>query len=297
MKIISYYDSFKEEIVLGLGFFDSLHLGHKAIIDAAKVSASSRGALTALFTFDEGGVFTFDERVKKAERLGVDVVVYARFDENFKKITPDRFVSSLIKHFKIAEFICGFDYTYGSGAKGNAESLTRASKMRGIPCSVVGEVTRSGKKISTSEIKALLKAGDVAMANELLGEPYSVSGVVVHGREVGRGIGFPTANINFPQGKATIAEGVYASYAYIDGVRYGGITNYGSRPTYGLDGVLTETYFDGFSGDLYGRELTVYFTDFLRPVVRFDGASALADALKKDLEKIRNDKIRTERKQ
>ncbi len=286
-----------ENYILLLGFFDCLHSGHIALIKEARKLAESCRSKVAMLTFTNdpafvlgdscGSVFTFLERVKKAERLGVDCILYSEFDEGFKKLSFGDFFNLITENHAVKGIVCGYDFTYGANAEGNVKTLQAQCDDRGIILKAVGKQSANGERISTTLIKKYLSVGNVEAANELLCEPYSLIGEVEHGRQIGRTIGFPTANIEIPTGKMPIRSGVYKTFAEIDGKIYNGITNYGDRPTFSLDKVLTETYFDGFNGDIYGQELCVYFDKYIRPVKKFENAEELSEQLKKDLENIR----------
>ena len=144
-----------------------------------------------------------------------------------------------------------------------------------------------GKKISSSDIKTCLKAGEIERANSLLDEPFFVCGEVIKDRQIGRTLSFPTANILYPKDKFPLKIGVYETRVFVDGKEYKAITNYGARPTFGNETVLTETYLDGFSGDLYGKTLTVSFVRYLRDVQKFNGEEALKKQLQEDIRRVR----------
>ena len=286
-----------ENLIILLGFFDCLHIGHRAVLDRAFKEAEKQSATVGMLTFKDGfgynigrsgkSVFTFKERIDKAERLGVSTVLYAKFDEKFKNLSPEEFISLIDKNHNVKGFVCGYDFTYGKGGEGNAEVLRKTCEKLGVELSVVERQEFSGEKISTSLIKKHLEEGNIEVSNELLGEPYYLTGKVVRGRQFGRKIGFPTANINIPKYKMPIKDGVYATHTVIGGKSYKGITNYGARPTFSLDKKLTETYLLDFDGDLYGEEITVYFDKYLRPIEKFSGAEALKKRLTEDLESVK----------
>ena len=144
-----------------------------------------------------------------------------------------------------------------------------------------------GKKVSSYEIKKCLAEGDISQANALLGERFFLIGEVVKDRQVGRTLGFPTANIFYPQDKCALKKGVYETWITVEGKAYKGITNYGTRPTFQDETLLTETYLDGFEGDLYGKRLQVEFVRYLRDVEKFDSAEALKKQLQTDIRRVR----------
>ena len=147
----------------------------------------------------------------------------------------------------------------------------------------------AGEKISSSAIKAMLADGDIERANLFLGEDFFLKGEVVQDRQIGKTLGFPTANICYPKEKFPIKYGVYQSWAEIDGKLYHGVTNFGARPTFDNETVMTETHFIGFDGDLYGKTLTVHFTRYLRDVQKFESVDALKAQLLRDVEQVKNE--------
>ncbi len=305
IKEISFENGIIDEpVVIALGFFDCVHVGHIAIIEEAKRIAKEKHAALCVFTFNDcekttvkrfsDTVLTYSERVEKLDRLGVDYVLYARFDSEFMNMSGEEYFTFLIRN-DIVSIVCGYDYTFGKNALYNAEKLQELCQTKSLRCKVVQKVEYNGKRVSTTLVKNALVNGDVRYVAELLGEPYFISGVVAEGRRVGRSLGFPTANIIPESVKLKIKFGVYKTYVVIDGVRYSCLTNYGNSPTYGTDVILAETYITGFSGDLYGKKLSVFFEEYLRDDKKFSSESELRLQLKKDLEYITNDQIRSER--
>lgn len=288
MKTITYGEKYDEKIILLLGFFDCLHKGHLELIKKARELRDVKHSKIALFTFKNddfsknGTLLCYSERIEKAERFGVDCVVAAAFDEAFKNTSYNVFFKRLVGTLNIDAIICGFDYKFGRNAEGDAEILQNICMENNIPVYVIPKTEANGEKISTTRIKTLLASGKIREANELLGEPYSITGKVVKGRQVGREIGFPTANINVPKHKFRIKCGVYKTHVVLNGVKYGAITNFGARPTFDLDFVLTETFIKDFSDDIYGSVITVFFDDYIRDIEKFYDIEKLKEQLEKD---------------
>lgn len=151
-------------------------------------------------------------------------------------------------------------------------------------------VRMNGEKVSSSLVKRLLEEGDAARAAKVLGEPFFLKGEVIKDRQVGRLMGFPTANILYPEEKFALKKGVYEAAAEVDGKEYKGISNFGSRPTFDNARVLTETYLDEFDGDLYGRTITVRFLRYLRDIKKFEDMNALKGQLESDIERVRSNR-------
>lgn len=297
MKIFDFYNKEQTPMVLALGFFDSLHIGHSEIIASCKLLAKRLNATDVVFTFENdvasvfkksrGLVFTFEERVQKFKNLKVNSLILTKFTKEFSQIEPLDFLKMLINNFNVLGIVCGNDYTFGKDGAGTVSTLVEFCKLNEIELKIVNQVNLNGEKVSTSLIKKNLSLGKIEVANKLLGMPYFISGEVKKDRQVGRSLGFPTANVNLNSQKLPIKLGVYKTFVEIDGKTYKCITNFGARPTFDLDDVLTETYIDGFCGDLYGKTLTIYFESFLRDLIKFNSVDDLKLQLEKDLGAIR----------
>lgn len=288
MKVIDYSKKSSEPVILVLGFFDCLHIGHLKLIERARKIASETKSKVCLFTFenadttDGGSVLSFSERAEKAERHGVEIVLKANFDERFRSTAPEEFLGELYSTLDIKGIVCGYDYTFGFKAEGKVDTLAEFCKEKKIPLEVVEKQEFNGVRISTTLVKSLLKEGKIAEANEILGEPYFMDGVVVEGRQVGRTLGFPTANTEADETKFKIKDGVYKTLVVVDGKEYEGITNYGARPTFGLTSVTVETYLKNFDGNLYGKKITVKFLAYIRDIVKFSDKNELVKQLERD---------------
>ena len=284
MKIFSFSDNSAVPCALCPGRFDGLHLGHRALIAKAK---EYKNLKTALFTIKSPAasknIFDFDELIFACETLGVNLLVAADATADFFSTSPEDFLSALIDRFCVKALICGEDFTYGRLRAGNAYTLEKFCKERGIAVSVVKTVKKDGKKISSSAVKELLSSGDVDKAAELLGSAFKIAGRVERGRSDGAKLGFKTANLQYPADKAEIMRGVYATKTVIDGVTYPSLTNVGAALTFGLNNTLVETHVIGFDGEIYGKTISVSFVKFLRENRKFSSAEELKKQIEKDL--------------
>ena len=297
MKITPYISYDKTPTVLCLGGFDSIHKGHRKVISAACEIKNEKNLNLAVMTFDDKSdaidkfksvVFTFDERVKILESLKVDEIISVDFSPEFANKEPIEFLNEIVDNRLIAAFVCGKDYTFGRLKKGNVALLKEFCNRKNIEL-IVPDFERSDpeNKISTAVIKSALNIGDIEKANDYLGTEYFITGTVIHGREVGRTIGFPTANIEIPLQKAPLKEGVYATTVQVKGEIYHAITNYGKAPTFGVERILLESYLVGFNGDIYNENIKVNFEKFIRGVVKFNNSEQLIKQLNEDLKVIR----------
>lgn len=266
-----------------LGGFDGLHSGHRQLLSCAQKSGLPVGVMTIVGAKGQS-LFTFAERENIFRENGADFVFELPFDE-IKDLSAEAFIRLLQTEFSPRVFVCGEDFRFGAGAKGNPEIL---QSMDGVHAEVLPLVEIDGEKVSSGTVKKYLTKGDVERANVLLGENFFLLGEVVDGRQVGRTIGFPTANILYPKEKLPLKTGVYETRIRLNGDTYRGITNYGNRPTFDDDALLTETYLDGFSGDLYGKTLKIEFVRYLRDIRKFDDADGLKKQLQTDVERVRD---------
>lgn len=270
-------------VAMLLGGFDGLHVGHRKLLSRAKESGLSVGVMTIVGCKDDNSLFTFTEREEIFKSAGVDFVFELPFAE-IKDLSPCAFVQLLETQFAPKLFVCGTDFRFGAKAAGTPEMLKRSTQ---VCVEVLPLVEMDGEKVSSSYVKTLLKNGDVEQVNQLLTHPFFVMGEVYADRKIGRTIGFPTANIPYPAGKFPLRIGVYETRVCVDGKTYKGITNYGARPTFADETVVTETYLDGFDGDLYGKTLNVEFVRYLRNVQKFDSINDLKAQLDEDLRRVR----------
>ena len=269
-------------VTMLLGGFDGLHVGHRRLLSYAKQNGLPVGVMT-IIGGKQGNLFTFEERERIFTQNGVDFVFELPFDE-IKDLSPTQFIELLCEKFNPKLFVCGEDFRFGAGALGTPEILKQSTQVR---VEILPLVEIEGEKISSRQIKMLLSCGEIQKANALLGEAFSLTGKVEKDRQVGRTMGFPTANIPYAKEKFPLKKGVYETRVRLDGVEYKGITNSGARPTFDNEKITTETYLDGFSGDLYGKILTVSFTRYLRDIQKFDSIDELKKQLQEDIRRVR----------
>lgn len=284
----------KKSVVLALGYFDSVHLGHKEVIGSAIEKAKTLNAKTVVFTFKgnlraqikkerETFVFTAKERESLILSLGVDEVFFAPISDDFLSLSATEFLDYINSIYDIKGYVSGRDYRFGKGANGGIKELEEYARKNGQEVLTVDDVNYNGKKISTTLIKELLSSGKVKKAKELLGFNYFVMGKVVKDRGVGRTIGFPTANIETDIERQSLKKGVYAGETIIDNKKYTAIINYGDRPTFNEKKAILEAHIIDFDGDIYGREVKIDFIEFIRDIKAFSSIEELKTQLKKDL--------------
>ena len=285
--------------VLAIGNFDGVHRGHTALLRNAMTAATERDIAALVLTFEphprtifkpEAPVFRLTPLPAKARILtavGLDGLVVIPFDRTFSTMTADAFVEEiLVDRLQIAGVVVGRDFHFGRGRGGSAATLTTHSRNFGFTVAVVDPVVGdSGETVSSSSIRDALAAGDIAMANDLLGHRWFVVGEVIAGDRRGRELGFPTANIRLGS-DCRLRHGVYAvTMRAADGTVLGGVASYGRRPTFDNGPPLLEVFAFDFSGDLYGEEVIITFLDWIRAEEKFASVDALVASIRGDVAK------------
>ena len=270
--------------ILLLGGFDGMHVGHCRLLERAKEFGAPVGAMTIVGGKGEG-LFTVKERELFFASLGIDFMLEFPF-EDIRNLSAKEFLELLKRECSPRAYVCGDDFRFGKGAEGDAAFLQTAVS---VPVWIEELVKVNGKKVSSGEMKTLLTRGEVELANALLGREFFLFGEVETGRQIGRTIGFPTANIRYPSGKFPLKKGVYETKIELQGKTYYGITNFGARPTFEDSEVWTETHIKGFEGNLYGQTLCIKFVKFLREIQKFESADALKKQLTEDLQHVGKD--------
>ena len=286
----------KQKRVFALGFFDGVHLGHQALLSECARLARELGAHTAAITFMEHPrslfapapplISTLTDRRMLLRRYGVEHIYAFPVTREVMGRNWQEFLLELME-YGAAGFVCGQDFRFGSRAEGDAEKLRQFCRERKLPCVIVPEQNLDGVRISSSYIRKQIGEGDMATAVRFLGHGHMLTGTVVTGRRLGRSLGFPTANIELPQGVIVPRHGVYACRAYVGKESYMAVCNVGNRPTVQGHQVRTETWLLDFDGDLYGQSVTLEFMYFLRPERRFESLDALKKAVLCDAENTR----------
>lgn len=298
MEITKFLQKSSEPVIVCLGGFDSVHKGHKSIIKKAVKLKKRFNCKLAVITISEcengesvkdgKEVFTVAERAEIMRHLQVDELINCVFTKEFANKTALEFLNELCDNRAIRAFVCGKDYRFGNKGAGDVRLLERYCKQKRILLRLV-KFKRDflKRKISTTKIKQCLAHGDVEQAEMLLGGKYFVTGLVEHGRGEGHQMGIPTANIIPETNKIALKNGVYYTKILIDGKKYKALTNYGAAPTFGVEKTLIESHIINFCGELYGKQITVFFEKYLRPIYKFENEEQLKQQINKDLEAIK----------
>ena len=284
---------------IALGNFDGIHRGHLEVIQPVLDWAGVNECKTVV-TFDphpqqyfsgqERQLLTpYPERAAILEQLGIHQIVLLPFDQNLVKLSPQEFVEQILVGKLQAKFVSiGEDFRFGNQRVGGASDLVSMTAGYGIPTRVAPLEISEDRRISSSQIRAALLAADLTLVRNLLGRSYSVVGTVVSGQQIGRSIGFPTANLSYPPQKFLPRQGVYCVRVDTPAVKQlPGVMNIGKRPT--VDGINTtvEVHLLDWSGDLYGQQLTVYLDRFLRSEQKFPSLTALTAQIQADCDTAR----------
>ena len=298
-KLTHLYDVERvENTVLTVGTFDGVHEGHRALMETVVEKAKQRNARSVVVTFDphprtiihskSDGIkllTTLKERAEILETIGVDVLVVIPFTRDFSLLSSEEFVKDVIhKKIGISEFIIGYDHHFGKDRSGTIETLERLGPELKFDVQVVSKKEMGDTTISSTVIRnEIIENGNMIKAADLLGRPYMLNALVIHGDERGRKIGFPTANLQPEhQDKAIPKNGIYAVKVRVDGQWFSGMMNIGVRPTFdGVTKSLEVNIFD-FKQMIYGKTVQIRFFDRIREEQKFESADKLKAQLQHD---------------
>ncbi len=288
-------------VCLTIGVFDGVHLGHQYLIRSMLAQAKREGLASACLTFDPDpeavlvpehpplALSSVAERVELIRELGVEHIQVLTFTEALAHQSAAEFIAELRARYDLRTLFVGTDFALGHERTGTVDVLRELGRQQGFSVGAVELLNDHGRPISSTWIRELLAAGDVVRAAELLGRPYCLEGPVETGMRRGRQLGFPTANIRPPKGRALPADGVYfvrvsrVGKGMADERAWNGVINLGARPTFDEMERILETHLLDFSGDLYGARLRVCFIKQLRGIQRFSGIEELRSQIEKDV--------------
>ncbi len=282
----------KEKYIYALGFFDGVHLGHQALMQACHHLAQRTGNKAGVITFANHPdtritgkttllINTSSERSRILLGYGDLRIVELPFDENLRKMPWRGFLEDLLIR-DAAGFVCGEDFRFGYGGEGSAQLLAAFCQERELPYAIVPDQKLDGIRVSSTYIRQLLEDGDMEQAVRFLGHAHIISGKVIPGRGLGHTMGIPTANLEIPKGVVCPKKGVYACKTIVDGQEYLAVTNIGSRPTVDGHHVTVEPWILDFDGDLYGKAITIAFFKYLRPEKKFEDLGELKAEIEKN---------------
>lgn len=284
----------EEPVALSLGKFDGLHKGHEFLLRAVIEKKKSHLA-AAVFTFDippasladgkaSGLITTNQEKLRLFELLGVDYLIECPFTKEMMHMDAEEFIRQVTKKLCVKYFIVGTDFRFGYQRRGDYRLLLHCAEEYGYQVEVLKKVQYGGRDISSTFIREEIQKGNMELTEELLGYPYFIKGVIIHGNQIGRTLGFPTINILPPKEKLLPPFGVYLSRVQIGEDSFLGITNIGRKPTINQENpVGVETYIYNFNKNVYGLEARVDILKFLRPEKKFQDLVELQEQLRQDI--------------
>lgn len=301
MKIhrdIEHLPEFRNPVVT-VGTFDGVHRGHRKILERMREVAGQTGGETIVVTFEPHPRMVLApygtpvrliniprRKYQIFESLGIDHVVVIHFTLEFARTPWEEFIRSfLVARLRVKCLVVGYDHRFGQGREGDHEKLLKMAGEMDFCVEEIPPFYLDGHEVSSTRIRNALHAGNIRLANFLLGYEYSITGTVVHGNRLGHQLGFPTANIETDDKyKLIAAQGVYVARAEYEGKIYGGMCNIGNRPTVAAGSFAVEVHIFGFDREIYGETLTIYFVDRLRNETRFESLDALRAQLEIDRE-------------
>ena len=283
-----------------VGVFDGVHRGHQQIIEKLTAGAHANGVPAVVLTFDPHPAAVLGrgqiklltlpgERARLLGERGVDVVITHPFDRNLANVTAFDFMKMLKTHLGLNHMVVGYDASVGKNREGNAARLAEIGSELGYGVETVSALSDESGVISSTEIRKLVTVGNVTEAARLLGHPYRLQGLVAHGDQRGRKIGFPTANLNYAREKVIPAGGIYACWAEVRGAKHKAAVNIGTNPTFTPENqtMHVEAYLLDFDQEIYDEIMTLDFVSRLRDELKYDSVHALVEQIRKDVEQTR----------
>jgi len=286
------------KVSVGIGMFDGVHLGHQQVLKQTIFDARQHNGLSLAITFDKHPnaiiapqkapklIYSLPQKLREIEALGVDAVLLIEFTREFSQQPGENFVRDLAARLGQIYSVCvGSTFTFGHKRSGNVELLKKLGAELGFQVHGLAAVSLGGQVVSSTRIRDTITAGELDAAGQMLGRSYAIAGTVLRGDQLGRKLGFPTANVDIA-GLQTPPNGVYAVQARVGARIFPAVANLGTRPTIKDDApeLRFEVYLFDFEGDLYGRELEVAFIDFIRPEQRFNSVDELKERIARDVQ-------------
>ena len=294
-------ESLRGPLFLAIGVFDGVHLGHQAVISTATRHAGSADGAPLVVTFDPHPVKVLrphnaphlltatQHKIALIRDLGVEHLLVINFDKKFAATSPEKFVEELLAHSRPLREVCvGHEWSFGKDRRGNLDLLKRLGAQFDFNVVGIPPVLVSGEVVSSTAIRQAVEKGDFPKAAEMLGREYTILGMVSRGDNLGKKIGFPTANLS-AHSEQFPPNGVYLAKAWIRGVSYHGVINLGYRPTVssGKSERVLEIHLLDFNRDIYGEDVEVQFVSYLRPEKKFENVDALARQIAFDVQQAR----------
>lgn len=299
MQIHHQFDHFFSEkpLALSLGMFDGVHRGHQSILSALQKTAAEKNLETAVLTFwphprlvfNPGDKLqllnTINEKTDILQSIGIKHLIIKDFDDDFRNMDAEAFVKEiLVKKLNIRHLIIGHDHEFGKNRRGNFQLLEKLAPDLGFRVQQMEAVNMHNQHISSTKIRNVLLAGNISAANEMLGYHFPLTGTVIHGKKIGRTIGYPTANLEVNPIKLLPKKGAYIVQVQIKGENCKGMLSIGTNPTVGGENLTVEVYILNFDREIYGETVSIKFRDFLHDEIKFESVEKLVERLDHDKE-------------
>lgn len=292
-----YYEinDFNKNLSIALGFFDGIHIGHRAVLNSAISYARLNNLKSAVITFENHPrcflnnlepeyILTKQEKIKIFESLGFDFVYFLKFDDDFSKISAQQYLNILLKNFEPKAISTGFNHTFGKNREGTSVFLEQNAEIFGYKYFRVNSIEIDSEVVSSSKIRENLKFGNIEQVNKMLGRNYFLEETVVEGEKIGRVLGFKTANLIYPKNVLNIAKGVYCAGVEYCGKKFKGVANFGMRPSFENTQIpVLEVHILDFDKDIYGEKIKVEFIRKIRDEKKFESLEELKTQIKNDI--------------
>ncbi len=285
--------------VIAIGNFDGVHRGHVTLINKVVEESKNIDGTPSVLTFYPHPltvinpylhieqITPLNDKLELLKSLGIKSVILIKFDDQFSNMSGEEFVKDiLVKKISVKKVVVGYDFSFGKNKSGNTELLKKLGFELGFDVFVMEPLKDKDRIISSTKIRGFIKEGLINEANNFLGRPYQIKGLVVKGRKIGRLIGFPTANL-LVTNYLIPSRGVYAAYTFIDGVRFRSVVSIGPAPTFHITDKNFEVHLLDFEGDIYGKEVIVEIRERLRGIEKFKDVEELRLQIKNDIERTR----------
>lgn len=300
----NYVSSLSKKTYIALGSFDGLHLGHMRLIKECINLAKENNGLSMVYTFKNHPLTTInpdkapkllmdnDNKASILRSVGVDILTLMDFDKKLMETSAEQFVEMLVNDFNLGGVVVGFNYRFGHKNQGDVSLLKQLSLKYNFIVKVMDPLESNEELISSSRIRLLIEEGNVTEANKLLYKPYMISGKVISGKQLGRTLGYPTANIDIDKKFMIPKAGVYYTLVKHNDNIYKGMTNVGYNPTVGVtNDINIETYILDFDKEIYNDYISVYFIERIRDEERFDSLEVLIEQMNKDYSYVKGKNI------
>ncbi|MDO5717544.1 MAG: bifunctional riboflavin kinase/FAD synthetase [Tissierellia bacterium] len=291
-------DNIKKASIIGLGNFDGIHVGHIKLIQKVIEISEKYDYESSLILFKnhtdtllakdhfKSHLTSLEDKIEILKGFNLSNIYILDFDEEVRKMNPEEFIEKiLLDRCEARGIVVGKDYRFGYGAQGDV-SFLKSHELDRYRLYIIDDHRVNGIRVSSTEIKDLIIKGDIEYANKLLNRYYRIQGRVVGGDGRGRGLGFPTANLEMNFNYLIPADGVYFTITNISGEKYASLTSIGTNPTFNGDSMRIEVFIESFSQDIYEKEISVEFVEYFRPTINFNSAEELIDQINKDKNKM-----------